>query len=85
MRYEPDEFPEDDYSDTGTGDGMQEQSEGAASSSGEGDSDTTGSLADFLTSDDEVEPDSDAADPDWEMDSSCATDSTGMQEDSDID
>lgn len=80
QRYEPDEMPEDDSS--GSDDMLGQDEEDVASM----DTQSTGSLADFLTSDDEVAPDSDAGDPDWEMDSSASfSDTENDNGDSDAD
>ena len=91
-RYEPEEMPEDDFDDDhGTKDDMTEQDETASETASE-DSGTTGSLAGFLTSDDELEPDSDAGDPDWELDSAdtgsdagTGSDAETEEDESDID
>ncbi len=81
-RYEPEEVPEDDSDHEGSAQGGTEEGDETASE----DSGTTGSLADFLTSDDEPVPDSDAGDPDWEMDSADTGTECGTDEcDSDVD
>lgn len=89
QRYEPDEMPDDDFSgsDDGVSDAMPDQSEEAESQgdSDSGKSDSTGSLADWIASDGEVEYQSDTmADPDWE-DSEVSDFSDFGEEDSDID
>ena len=71
QRYEPDEMPEDDFSDPGGEDDMPGQEEERSE-----DSRSTGSLADWMTSDGGG-TESDIDDPDWEMDSSASFSQSG--------
>lgn len=78
QRYEPEEVPVDD-SDEESDEELVDA--GSSEEESEASSDSTGSLADFVTSDDELEYMSEE-DPDWEA--STASDFTDLDE-SDLD
>ena len=65
QRYEPEEVPEDDYDFSGeeAEDDMPGQEDDDTMSQ---DSGSTGSLAQFVAGDDEIEYETDPDDPDWE-------------------